>query len=51
MPYLLASQIIDKLKDDNRHIVLEEERRIALLKNQLIEIELGAEEGLSLLNQ
>ena len=38
VPELLASQVRNKLYDDNRHLVLEEERSIALLKNQLIEI-------------
>jgi len=28
----------NKLDDDNRHLVLEEERQYALLKNELIEI-------------
>ena len=41
----------NKLDDDNRHLVLEEERQYALLKNELIEIQLGAEEGLTLLNE
>ena len=51
MSYLLKSEVRNKLNDDNRHLVFEEERKIALLKNQLIEINLGAEEGLSMLNQ
>ena len=50
MSYLLKSEVRNKLNDDNRHLVFEEERKIALLKNQLIEINLGAEEGLSMLN-
>ena len=41
----------NKLEDDNRHVVLEEDKKYAMLKNELIEIQLGAEEGLTLLNE
>ena len=40
----------NKLEDDNRHLVLEEEKKYALIKNELIEIQLGAEEGLTMLH-
>ena len=39
------------LESDNRHLVLEEEREYAMLKNELIEIQLGAEEGLTMLQE
>ena len=39
------------MDDDNRHLVVDEEREYALLKNELIEIQLGAEEGLTLLSE
>ena len=42
-------KVVDKLAEDNRHLVIDEERQYARLKNQLIEIQLGAEEGLRLL--
>ena len=41
----------NKLEDDNRHVVLVEEKKYAMLKNEMIEIQLGAEEGLTLLNE
>ena len=39
------------LDDDLRQIIFEEEKQYAALKNQLIEIQLGAKEALPLLLQ
>jgi hypothetical protein len=39
------------LQDDHRHIIFEEEKAYASLKNELIEIQLGAKEGLMLLQK
>lgn len=47
----LNFKVRNKLHDDNRQIVLEEEKKYALLKNELIEIQLKAEEGLTMLNE
>ena len=47
----LNFNVRNKLHDDNRQIVLEEEKKYALLKNELIEIQLKAEEGLTMLNE
>ena len=41
----------NKLEDDNRSVVLEEEKEYAMKKNELIEIQLGAAEGLSMLHE
>ena len=35
---LSAAQVRNKLEDDNRHLIMEEEKQYAALKNQLIEI-------------
>ena len=39
------------MDDDNRSITLDEEREYVKLKNELIEIQLNAKEGLTLLNE
>ncbi len=44
-------EVRNKLKDDNRQVVLEEERKYAMLKNELIEIQLNAVEGLTMLHE
>ena len=41
----------NKLDDDNRSITLDEEREYVKLKNELIEIQLNAKEGLTLLSE
>lgn len=46
----LKFSVKDKLnEEDNKHLVLDEERKYASLKNELIELQLGAEQGLILL--
>ena len=36
-------EVRNKVEEDSRHLVLEEEKEYSLLKNQLIEIQLTAE--------
>lgn len=43
---VLAGHIPDMLADDTRHLVMEEDKEYAGLKNEIIEIQLGAEEAL-----
>ena len=50
-PSLNAQDIPDFRKEDLTYLQVEEDKKYASLKNRLIEFQLGAEEGLSMLHK